>query len=89
MLVHPHDVDGAGQGVDDATVAVGQAVLHMAQGGVDEDAVLIPGPALHPNVLMKGVVVFQVLARQEHLGAAATSRWIEGFSRLWKAYVDM
>mmetsp|Transcript_39917 Transcript_39917/g.93995 ORF Transcript_39917/g.93995 Transcript_39917/m.93995 type:complete len:253 (+) Transcript_39917:1433-2191(+) len=42
LLVHPHDVDGVLQGVDDATVTIGQAVLHMAQRCIHEHAILVP-----------------------------------------------
>mmetsp|Transcript_108979 Transcript_108979/g.339625 ORF Transcript_108979/g.339625 Transcript_108979/m.339625 type:complete len:848 (-) Transcript_108979:882-3425(-) len=62
LLVHAHDVDRALQGVDDAVVAVRQAVLHVAQRGVDEDPVLVPGAALHADVLVERVAVLQVLA---------------------------
>mmetsp|Transcript_99939 Transcript_99939/g.312257 ORF Transcript_99939/g.312257 Transcript_99939/m.312257 type:complete len:958 (+) Transcript_99939:467-3340(+) len=67
LLVHADDVDGALQGVDDAVVAVWQAVLHVAQRGVDEDAVLVPGAALHADVLVEGVAVLQVLSGHQHV----------------------
>mmetsp|Transcript_54697 Transcript_54697/g.123068 ORF Transcript_54697/g.123068 Transcript_54697/m.123068 type:complete len:281 (+) Transcript_54697:1744-2586(+) len=67
LLVHTHNVNGALQGVDDAVVAVRQAVLHVAQSRVHKDAVLIPGAALHSDVLMEGVAVLHVLACHEHV----------------------
>mmetsp|Transcript_113163 Transcript_113163/g.359657 ORF Transcript_113163/g.359657 Transcript_113163/m.359657 type:complete len:399 (-) Transcript_113163:752-1948(-) len=67
LLVHAHDVHRALQRVDDAAVAVQQAVLHVAQSGIDEDTILVPASALDPDVLMERVVVLQVLARQHHV----------------------
>mmetsp|Transcript_33512 Transcript_33512/g.95344 ORF Transcript_33512/g.95344 Transcript_33512/m.95344 type:complete len:234 (+) Transcript_33512:1825-2526(+) len=67
LLVHADDVDRARQRVDDAAVAVRQAVLDMAQCRVHEDAVLIPYAALDADVLVKGVVVLQVLPCHGHV----------------------
>mmetsp|Transcript_35164 Transcript_35164/g.101265 ORF Transcript_35164/g.101265 Transcript_35164/m.101265 type:complete len:242 (-) Transcript_35164:1080-1805(-) len=53
--------------MNDAAVAVRQAVLDVAEGGVHEDAVLIPRTALDADVLVEGVVVLQVLACHEHI----------------------
>mmetsp|Transcript_42595 Transcript_42595/g.110036 ORF Transcript_42595/g.110036 Transcript_42595/m.110036 type:complete len:310 (+) Transcript_42595:2070-2999(+) len=67
LLVHTHDVHRALERVDDAAVAVGQAVLHVAQRGVDEHAVLVPGATLDADVLMEAVQVLKVLACHQHV----------------------
>lgn len=46
------DVDRDVQGADNAAVAIGQAILDMVKGGVDEDAVVVPRSALHPDGLV-------------------------------------
>jgi hypothetical protein len=45
------DVDGELQRANGARVAVGQQVLHVCGGGVDEDAALVPGARLDARVL--------------------------------------
>ena len=67
LPVHSHNVQRIGQRMDNAAVSIRQAVLHMAQCGVDEDPILIPCPTLHPDVLMEGMVVLQVLPCQQHI----------------------
>jgi len=67
LPVHSHNVQRIRQGMDDAVISIGQAVLHMAQCGVDEDTILIPCTTLHPDVLMEGMVVLQVLPCQQHI----------------------
>mmetsp|Transcript_11593 Transcript_11593/g.24461 ORF Transcript_11593/g.24461 Transcript_11593/m.24461 type:complete len:364 (-) Transcript_11593:1285-2376(-) len=67
LLVHPHNVDGAGERMDDAAVAIGQAVLHVTQGRVNEDPVLVPCATLHADVLMERVQVLQVLAGHQNI----------------------
>ena len=49
---HLGDVHGHVEGADDARVSVGEAVLDVVEGGVDEDAVVVPGRRLDPDGLV-------------------------------------
>mmetsp|Transcript_4474 Transcript_4474/g.12177 ORF Transcript_4474/g.12177 Transcript_4474/m.12177 type:complete len:264 (-) Transcript_4474:1378-2169(-) len=59
------DVQRHLQGADDAAVSVGQAVLDVVQGGVDEHAVVIPGGALDADGFVHRLRVLQPLVRND------------------------
>ena len=48
----PGEVDGQVEGADDAVVAVGEGVLDVVAGGVDQHAAVVPGAGLYPGVLV-------------------------------------
>ena len=48
----PGEIDRQVQGPDDPVVPVGEGVLDVVAGGVDEHAAVVPGPGLHSGVLV-------------------------------------
>ena len=48
----PGEVDGQVEGADDAVVTVGEGVLDVVAGGVDQHAAIVPGAGLYPGVLV-------------------------------------
>mmetsp|Transcript_5230 Transcript_5230/g.13007 ORF Transcript_5230/g.13007 Transcript_5230/m.13007 type:complete len:214 (+) Transcript_5230:1784-2425(+) len=61
LPVGAHDVNGVSQRMDDSAVTVREAILHVAQGAVHQDAVLVPRSALDTDVLVEGVEILEVL----------------------------
>mmetsp|Transcript_23548 Transcript_23548/g.61973 ORF Transcript_23548/g.61973 Transcript_23548/m.61973 type:complete len:426 (+) Transcript_23548:1907-3184(+) len=65
LLVDSDDVDWSLQRMNYSVVSVRQTVLHMTQGRVHKDAMFVPRSALHANVFVERMEVFQVLARHQ------------------------
>jgi len=53
------------KGADDPVVTVGQRILQVVESRVDEDSLLVPGPAFHANSLVDDTLLLEFLVADD------------------------
>jgi len=59
------DVERLVEGADDAIVTVRQRILQVVESRVDEDSLLVPGPAFHANSLVDDTLLLEFLVADD------------------------